>query len=297
MSQAGTEEQRLFVPSRERARAEGLTGRRRMRWLPFGVDLLASEPDEEIALATVIVEAKVLAREVRDKTIQVPARLLAGMSAAPFPVPTELRAKLRQQLLERAAEQSDCATCEYPRGKVSCTSCGGRGKVLKQRGENTVVVPCPACQGGYVACPTCEGEGAAFTVRVREAQERVHELHYAYVPTMVDALEIDLGTAFDRLPPLPACLRFDPLPERQSSAYRGERGEIDKTFLGHAFGDALTRATRAIAGLGAPGEALLREVRTYAWPLLWLRYRSIGRRGEVALYVMAGKVQVVVAPG
>jgi hypothetical protein len=125
----------------------------------------------------------------------------------------------------------------------------------------------------------------------------IQTIRYAYVPSMIDELDLAVGELFEELPAsLDEGLRFDPNPKTNRSAYRGDVGQTDQTFHGHAFGDALTRATRAVQGISR-GTVLLRDVKAYGWPLLWLRYTGVMRKGNVALLTSpkTGRLEAVVA--
>ncbi len=276
-----------YLPSVQRARAEGLTARRRLWRLPFSVDLLAATPDVEIPLAAVVVDARVQAREMRDKRIQIPAAAVHRLPREAPPLPHAWTHARSRFLLERDAEPSDCGACEFRRGRLPCTACGGTGRFHSRDSEGqVVVVPCSGCDKGYVICATCDGHGDAVWARVMDVVDLAPALRYAYLPSMTDALDLAVGPLFEDLPPaLPDALRFDPDPQRQQSAYRGDTRQHDARFEGHGFGDALPRALSAIAGLGGKGERIRQQLVTHAWPLLWLRYRSLRHRGDVCLLV------------
>lgn len=107
----------------------------------------------------------------------------------------------------------------------------------------------------------------------------------AYVPSLPLSLETAVAEILDIATDPPACLRFDPAPRRVDSAYRGSLRAQDPTFHGCDFGDALARARTAAAGLVGEGEVIRQEIRTYAWPILWLRYRVLGVTRDAALVV------------
>lgn len=277
-----------FLPSIERARSEGVMAQRKVFGLPWwSVDLLASTPDEVEPLAVVIVEARVQRRISELKHVQLTARLLDRLATAAPPEPTEFTDARTAYLVERS-EISTCQSCEGRPGEIACTACAGTGRVDVTDSEgNAVMVACYLCKGHrYITCPTCEGAGHAHWARLVQVEDSAPSLRYAYVPSMVDALDLAVGELFDVLPnELPTCLRFDPTPRKHESAYRGEVRQMDRGFFGHGFGDALDRAMRAVEALGGLGDVIHQELAAYAWPVLWLRYASVTRRAEVGLLV------------
>lgn len=276
-----------FLPTLARARAEGLSAS--SRGLFGGPNLLASDPDEEVALAVVVVEARVLARGAEERQLQLPPRVVDALPTAPPPLPERWDTRARHcHLVERHHVLTDCAVCELNRGMVSCVPCGGSGWITQRSGDNQVRVRCPSCGGSrMVTCATCGGAGDALWVRVMDLTDETSALRYAYVPSMVDALDLAVGERFETVPPeLPEVLRFDLTPPTHGSAYRGERIQGEQGFHGFGFGDALGRARAAVEGLAGGARAVIREETiTHAWPLLWLRYRRVLQRTDVALVV------------
>lgn len=277
-----------YLPSIERARGEGVVAQRKVFGIPWwSVDLLAATPDEVEPLAIVIVDARIQRRVSELKEVQLTARLLDQLATAAPPEPDDYTDARTTYLVERA-EMSPCAACEGRPGEVVCTACAGTGRVdLTDSEGNAIMVACYLCKGhSYITCPTCEGAGHAHWARLMQVEDSAPTLRYAYVPSMVDALDLAVGELFDTLPDdLPTCLRFDPTPQKHESAYRGEVRQMDRSFHGHGFGDALQRAMRGVEALRGPGDVLYQELTAYAWPLLWLRYGSVARRAEVGLIV------------
>lgn len=277
-----------FVPALERARGEGVVAQLRVFGLPWwSVDLLDTPPDDVEPLAVVIIEARVQRRKVSHKRLQLTARLLDQLASAAPPEPVGFTDARTTYLVERDA-LSPCHACEGRPGEVVCLGCTGAGRVDVSDSEgNAVMVVCYLCNGRrYISCPTCEGAGHAHWARLVAIEDTAPALRYAYVPSMVDALDLAVGELFEELPTrLPACLRFDPTPRKHESAYRGEVRQTERGFHGFGFGDALDRAMRAVEGLAATGDVIRRTLAAYAWPLLWLRYASLARRAEVGLLI------------
>lgn len=286
-----------YLPTLSRARADGLTAAKR-GWM-VTTDLLTGEPEEQVPLAVVIIEARVLRRSVEERQIQLPEQLVDGLATDVPPPPADWSDVGRHSyLLERHARITDCVACELTKGRVPCTVCGTRGKLLVGSGDNQRMITCSPCNGsGHVTCSTCDGAGNALWVRVMHLHDEVTALRYAYVPSMLDELDLAVGERFDTLPEmLPEALRFDPSPRARQSAYRGEVGEADHTFHGHGFGDALSRAMTAVQGLSGSATVVQQEVKAYAWPLLWLRYQGVVQKGEVALLTSprTGELEAIV---
>lgn len=273
-----------YLPSLDDARAQGLEASTRS--FMMSVDLLGGEPEEVTALAVVILDARVLHRNAEERQIQLPAKTVDGLSRATPPAPeTWVEDERHTQLVERHGDVTDCEACEYKRGKLPCAACGARGTILVGSGDDQRRIACPSCEReGWLTCSTCDGAGTAVWVRLMGITDDTTHLRYAYVPSMIDALDLAVGERFEKLPDaLPEALRFDPEPQQKQSAYRGDVGQSDHTFHGHGFGDALSRAMTAARGLARGGTVIKQEIKTYAWPLLWLRYDGVMRKGDVAL--------------
>lgn len=273
-----------FIPEFSAARAAGLEAERQLGLLPIKTDLLAAPPDREDRLAVVIVDAQVLRRDTADKKLQLPESRIETLPKHPPPAqwPVERRV---MHVVGQDTWLSDCETCEFERGKQECRTCSTQGYVLIASGDTTLRDECPGCAGkGWVDCTTCGGEGHARWVQLVETTDAIHRLRYAYVPSMTDALDLAVGAHFENLTfELPDVLRIQLDPREQRSAYRGSTGQVKEAFQGHLYGDALDRARGGLAGLRHGGEVIHEEVRAYAWPLLWLSYDSLTRKGEVVL--------------
>lgn len=278
-----------YLPTLDRARAAGVTLQARSWYhLGSGVDLLAQDPVEQHRLAAVTVDARVLHRAVWEKNVELSEQLLATYPAVMPPQPEGMIAAshhLVVDILDRGP--APCTNCPVRPGRELCARCGGAGYILIDGGNNQQAQPCGTCAGGrFVQCSTCDGVARTRRARVRYVDDRLSTLRYTYVPSMTIALETALDEVLAATDDLPVCLRFDPRSREAGGPYRGG-GVAEPTFHGHRFGDALGRAATAIGGLGGDGVVLRQELVTYARPILWLRYASLGARHEAVLAARA----------
>ncbi|MEM1029722.1 MAG: hypothetical protein AAF928_16605 [Myxococcota bacterium] len=275
-----------YRPTLARARAEGVIAPQRQWWRPWAwTDLLAHAPDEITALAVVIIDARVQRRAVRLEEVRLPMPMLDRLETTAPEEPTPFEDRRTTYLLDRAAPEA-CDRCVTDRpGQMVCPGCGMYARTRFLDDDPTAPARCPTCDGqGYIRCRRCDGERTVQWARVAHVEDRAPTLRYAYVPSMVDDLDLAVSAWFDVLPAtLPPCLQFDLAPRMQRSAYRGDVRQGEAGFHGFRFGDALPRALRAVDALGGLGEVTHREVTAYAWPLLWLRYARTMRRADVGL--------------
>jgi len=278
-----------YLPSLERARAEGLVARAKLWLLPIATDLLKRTPTEQHAVAAVVLRARVERRHVEARNIQMPERDVETLSRAPEPVPKGFATRRHRYLLEREAAPSDCDMCELHRGRVPCSVCGGTGVIHTTNSEgHQVTTRCPACGGGFVICTTCAGSGMAVRCTVAEVDDHEASLSYTYVPSMALDLEMALSELLDARQAPPECLRVGFELKTARSAYRGATKQVAAELMGHDYGAPLESARAAVGGLGLPGEFVGHDIEVYAWPILWLRHAGIGGRHEVALVVDGG---------
>lgn len=128
-------------------------------------------------------------------------------------------------------------------------------------------------------------------VRRRDAEEPMELLRYPYVPSMPFALEEGTARLFERYPAQspPACLRVDLNRRGSGDPYRGVP-TATPTFHGFDYGHALVQVREKLTQLRAAHPPGTLEVETWAWPILWLSYRRLTMRREVALLVRPDRV-------
>jgi len=278
-----------YLPSLERARAEGLVARAKLWLLPIATDLIKRTPTEQHAVAAVVLRARVERRHVETRTTQLPEKDVETLAPTPEPVPKGFATRRHRYLLERQPAPSDCDMCELQRGRVPCSVCSGTGVIHTTDSEgNHTTARCPACGGGFVICTTCAGSGMAVRCSVADVDDHEASLSYTYVPSMALELEMALGELLDARQAPPECLRVAFELKMARSAYRGATKQVAAELMGHDYAAPLDSARAAVSGLGLPGEFVGHDIEVYAWPILWLRYRGIGRRREVALVVDGG---------
>ena len=125
---------------------------------------------------------------------------------------------------------------------------------------------------------------AALWAVVRQPGQEEPLLRYPYVPSMPFPLEEGAARLFERQEgEPPECLRVDVERRGSGDPYRGSPA-ARPSFHEHDYGDALAQARGRLGSLREAHGAKL-DVRTYAWPILRLSYRSFALRREVAILV------------
>jgi hypothetical protein len=276
-----------LAPTIERARAEGLSVRGRIFWRVGSVDLLAREPDAQHALAAVILVARVQRRESWDRRVEMSIRLAETAKMEMPPPPDGYVDASHTVLAARDGAPHRCGMCGLLRGKSPCPRCSGSGVVtLGSHDSAPTQLVCEPCKGsGFIVCTTCEGTGEAVGARIHYVEDRAAALRYTYVPSIPSALESELTALLEPVTDPPAHLRFDAQPRVAGSAYRGTQKVEATTFHGFRFEDAAARARVAAANVGGKGTVVREDVRTYAWPFLWLEHKVFGGRRHVLLVV------------
>jgi hypothetical protein len=287
------DERTRYLPSLELARRAKVSIRGATRFRRE-VDLLGREPDAQHRVAAVLLVAEVQRRETFDMSAEIP---LGAAASVPEPMPEppagfETRShRVLTALLSPAPEE--CATCRGTPGRIACVLCWGSGTVI--RDGTLVAVACEGCAAtGAVPCPACGGEGHILRVAARRIDDVHARLRYAYLPEMPFSLEERLAQLMEPRDEPPGCLQIDLGVRRTGGPYR-QSEQRDPDFLGFAPGRALDEARAAVTRLRGEGTVVRSDIRAFAWPILWLRYRVGGSRREVALFVQAdGSLRAVV---
>lgn len=256
------------VPDLERAKRELEAPVRRLfrTW-----DLLKREPISIHRWAIVELRQRYQLRDQRSERLEVPASASIGK---PPPIPEDFsESALAHSWVQRMDAQAHaCTGCSFSPGRQTCVACGGGG-VLMSRDEHH---PCTACgQLGDVTCSLCNGEKLCVWADVSFARDYAESDRRFYKPfeaqfsqaatTLIEHLE---GRT------TPDALQVS-LDARRKGPYRdGPSGESD--FHGFRLAGAAEAARREIARRERM-RPLLREVRTFAWPVLELRYSILGR--------------------
>jgi hypothetical protein len=278
-----------YLPTLERARAEGLALQARVWFHPIaGVDLLAREPVEEVRLAAVTLAARVLSRSIWEKDVEMSERLFADFpAAAPPAVDATQPGSYRVLVSQLDTGAARCTQCPAQPGRETCGGCGGEGFILVGSGRSQERVPCPRCIGKRtLPCSTCDGTSNTRRARVRYIDDREGALSYTYLPSLPAALETALDEILAPSAELPACLRVEPSIQVSGGPYRGTA--VEPSFHGYRHGDPLRRALVAAGGIAGQGQILREDIRTYARPLLLLRYKVAGARRDAALVAGEG---------
>lgn len=280
-----------YLPTLERARAEGLALKARVWFHPLaGVDLLAREPVEQARLAAVTLVARVLSRSIWEKDVEMSGRLFADFpAAAPPALDAAHPGSYRVLVAQLDTGPSGCTQCTVQPGRELCGGCGGEGFILVGHGRTQERLPCPRCVGKRtLPCSTCDGTARARRARVRYIDDREDALSYTYLPNLPPPLESTLDELLAPTADLPACLRVEPSLQVSGGPYRGTA--VEPSFHGHRHGDPLRRALVAAAGISGQGQILRQDIRTYARPILLLRYKVAGARRDAALVAGQGGV-------
>lgn len=281
---AGSVEASSFLPTLERARSEG--------YLPLDRDgdevaLLAGEPVAQRRLAVLVVRARIVRREVRDDLTEMSPRRAAALRSEIPPTPQVFAS---QSYVVRLQSESGpglaCTTCDPRRvGYNACHSCGGSGL-------GVIGLACGACPDGFIVCAACDGLMVTIAVEVRRIDDVELSLRevfvpevFRYVPGLFEVPRFLRDLLEDADPPM--ALAFPLVTRPQGSAYRDAvRREAEPVFHGHRFEDAMETARSSLRAMLKPKtEAVLFDVRSFAWPFLWLELGK-GREKQEAVLVV-----------
>jgi hypothetical protein len=281
---AGSVEASSFLPTLARARSEG--------YVPLDpdgreVDLLSGEPVVERRLAALVVRARVVRREVRDDLTEMSPRRAAALLGEMPAAPKEF---VSQSYLVRLQAEGGpgiaCTNCDIRRvGYNACHRCGGSGQLhVDQR--------CGSCLDGFILCASCDGSLVTIAVELRHVDDVSLALRdvflpeaFRYVPALFEVPRLLRDLLEDADPPM--ALAFALASRPQGSAYRDSvRREPEPVFHGHRFEDAIETARRSLRAMLKPKtEAVLFDVRSFAWPFLWLELGK-GREKQEAVLVV-----------
>lgn len=250
------------------------------------VALLPGEPVAQRRLAALVVRARVVRREVRDDRTEMSPRRAAGILDELPPAPLAFASKSYVVRLHVDDEPSTCAHCDVRRpGSTACLACGGTGLTV-------LGLVCRECKDGFLPCVPCDGTGAMVGVELRHIDDVDLALRDVFVPEAfryVPALFTVPGLLRDLLEDAdpPMSLAFPLVSRPQGSAYRDAvRREAEPQFHGHRFEDAMDTARRSLQAMMKPKtEAVLFDVRSFAWPFLWLELGKGEEKQEAVLVV------------
>jgi hypothetical protein len=281
---AGSVETLPFLPTLERARSEG--------YVPLdpdrgGMALLPGDPIVQRRLAALVVRARIVRREVRDDLLEMSARRAATLMGEIPPLPQVFASQsYTVRLQSESGPGQVCTSCDPRRfGYTACHSCGGSG-------TSGLGSACGACRDGYLVCAACEGSMAVIAVEVRRIDDVDLSLRdvfvpeaFRYIPALFEVSGLLRDLLEDADPPM--ALAFPVVTRPQESAYRDAvRREAEPMFHGHRFEDAMDTARRSLRAMLKPKtEAVLFDVRSFAWPFLWVELGNEREKQEAVLVV------------
>lgn len=256
-------------------------------------ELPDGEPSAVRRLAALVVLARVVRRETREEETEVSINRASYMLKEMPPAPQDYIEKgYLVRLRGDSAAGKVCTGCDIRRrGYTICHLCGGTSWLSPAE-------RCTACDQGFILCATCDGTGEIIDVAVRYVNDVplwfrdtfVPEA-FRYVPAMFSFPTLLRALLADVSPPMALAV---PLSGKvQGSAYRdARRSEADPVFHGHRFEDALETARRSLRSLVKPKtEIVLHDVRSFAWPFLWLEY-GVGKAKRDVVLVVRPDMQV-----
>lgn len=270
------------MPTLARARTEGLK-------------LPEDAPLEERKIAALIVHATILRRKTWSEEKVLPTSQLPKLPEGEPPPPEDLTPRTSVRL-SGVTPLTTCAVCVATPGRRACRVCNGTGTLAFS-------MRACSCVSGYVKCPSCDGSVMTNRVRLSYFVDEPAWMREAYLPsellhdTSLFGFESRLEKAIELEGDIVECLRCHDLSETtQGTAYRGGSKKKGPDFRGYDFDDSVDKALAALRALGAGMQVVRYAIRAYAWPVLWLRYRSepsvavfAGRDGS--LQVFAGAAQ------
>ncbi len=307
-----------YLPTFEKLLHAGAEVKARAWWrLGSEIDLLAQEPYETTQIAAIVLSGRVLRRDRTAFVIEVAAKRRRSIPEREVPPSADALGRRQYVVFEVVGDVHDCTGCLN--GTVLCTQCNGTGRDAFSFGTplrgvyGTDVGPdrflepllrsdrCSACFGnGERLCPSCDGTRASITARAYSVQDQEHAFSYAYLPELPFPLEERLKEHFEAeladgvtYPEL-LTVRLDP--ERTGGPYRQAVRDATEVY-GYAYGRGALAAARLAVQRLRGDEPFFETIRTWARPILWLRYRVLGLRREVAVLCDTAEMRVIVADG
>lgn len=266
-----------YLPSLEAARARGCVA---LDPEADRFELPEGEPTAVRRLAALVVDARLIRREIQDEEASMALARASNLPTEMPPAPTEFADRTALVRVGAVGASEPCSTCDVrKRGHIACPACG------HHEGYR-----CGNCDDGFLPCSACDGAGSTVRVYVR----RVHDEHLAirdtfvpetfrYIPALFPFPAL-LRAMLDGVDP-PMCLAFPIAAPVQRSVYRGNVGpEREPEFEGHRFDDAVEKALEALRRVVKPKtEIALFDVRTFAWPFLWVEFGEAREARAVVL--------------
>lgn len=294
-----TREAERWIPTIELARRSGVAIQAKVWWRLGGeIDLLDREPEAVHRVAAVAVRGRALRRTIDEIPVEVPASQPVVLATGEPGMPDGFEESTHEQVVRTIDDVAHrCPDCRMTPRVIGCIGCSGEGRITVGDRSGRAIT-CPGCGGvGHLTCVTCAGTAYTRRVLLRRVQDRCAHLQYAFLPDMPFPLEERLQQLLEPIATPPDCLRFDPSRVLGGGPYR-QATLADQGFLGHGYGAAIRDARNAIDALGRDARLLRSEVRAWARPILWLRYRAFGVRREVAIFFEApGALRAVVTDG
>jgi hypothetical protein len=277
-----------LLPTLERARALAIA--------PMAVGetkddigaLLARDPAESRALAAIVFVADVLRRETWEEDVELAPPLFDRYPREMPPPPEDFRATGYQLIDSTAAQRRRCGNCFLSPGTVICTRCFGQRRADDEG-------PCRYCNGDVVICSMCDGAGETVRAKLRHINDHPVSIRRAFFPAIPDAVREKVERHVDPTHAPPESHLVALQANVVESAYRGASAVRAPEFHGHAFGAALEAAIDAATEVERYTNAVKREVRAYAWPIVCLRFATSlpEDRWVAVLHDAAGSLQVV----
>jgi hypothetical protein len=241
-------------------------------WAAAAPSLVGVPAAEAVPMAAVLVAIDALRREAWSSSVEISQAVLDRLPQD-MPGPPNSPRESSFQVLDTnlGTRAQRCTSCGVTDGKVLCIVCGG-----DEEG-------CASCEEGWIPCSACDGTAQTFRATIRHVTDRAVRLRQVFVPRSVPQIEQAFERWLDPDRDPPPALRIDLQPTLVQSAYRGAEAVGEPEFFGHRFGDAVDRAVKSVKDFEGVDGIVFRDVRAYAYPFFWLRYR--GMPSEAALVV------------
>lgn len=264
-----------FLPTIARARAAGIELRVDRGVLHRERSLLEEEPEEEEQWLALIVRAKVVRRDCWSRESDVSAARLGTLLRERPPVPDDFTGQIFVVLEElRTPEARPCTYCSTSPGRALCGVCGGEGRMLVRRGEDSVYVSCTGCQGaGTLTCSVCDGSAWAHGVVLEHGEDAVHALDHVFLPALPEAVAQPLREHLATWTSFPPALAYDLYIERAAGAPYRSAAPTEPQRWGHLLGTVADEARDHIARLGR-GEVVKQQIDAATVPVRIARYRG-----------------------
>lgn len=263
-----------LLPTLERARAAGPLMVER-KWYQRDLNLWDCNQVRVESLAGIVMRGRLLRIESWERREDLSPRRFQALSEAGAQEQKEF-APRRYARVKSHGQIGQCSHCVPTfAGRMACIRCGGTALLRAVRDDGNLV-PCPACDEGFVPCTHCEGSNRTLDAVVEYLEQRIEAWSSLVLPDVPPRVSQWLYDQSDPSSEQPEALRF-PLDRMiDEGPYRGTSGAREPDFRGYRFLGSFGRAREALGEIANRHSVVSSECQSYALPILWIEFDARG---------------------